>query len=244
MIKSISLLATLLIFGFGKTLAQNHNLHPPRTVSVSGTAELEVVPDRIYLSIGYGEYWKEEYEEGKEWNDFRTKVPLEMIEPKILAALKQAGFGSDKITVKQIGNNYRQQGKDFLLKKTIELKLDNLDKMNEIISMVDVRGIDKIVISRMESDKIEEMKLKVKAEAVRAAKEKASVMLDAVGEKAGKLLTLSEGNSSDYNPYSPVSNRYIAMEGSEMDLNPYQSELGNYKNIKLKATVSAVFEIE
>lgn len=221
----------------------HQGMHIPRTISVSGSAEKFVEPDRIFVELGYGEYWEEEFEEGKEWKDYRTKVPIEQVEPKIVAALKKLGFKDEEITVQQVGNNYRPQGKDFLVKKTLEIKLQDFSKMNELVAMMDMRGIDRINVARMEADGMEEHKLEVKIEALKAAKYKAGKMVEAIGEDLGPVLHITESSSSM--PSFDFANRAVMFESKEsMDEMGYVSELENFRKIKVSYSVSAVFGIE
>lgn len=214
-----------------------------RTIAVSGTAEKLFDADRLYVTLGYGEYWKEEFEEGKEWNDFRTKVPMENVEPKIIDALKKLGFKDDDIVVEQAGNNYRQQGKDFLVKKSLELKIEDFSMMNKIISMMDMRGIDMMNISRMEIDDIEDRKLEVKIEALQAARYKAEKMVKALGDDLGEVIHISESVNTFNNDYK-MSNRMMMSDASVESGSDYVSPLDNYRKMKLQFTVSAVFAIE
>ncbi|MFT5723830.1 MAG: hypothetical protein ACI9JN_000947 [Bacteroidia bacterium] len=62
-----------------------------RTINVTGTAEKEITPDIIFVNITMREYWKEEFEHGKKYEDFKTKIPMTQIEPVILSQLKKAG---------------------------------------------------------------------------------------------------------------------------------------------------------
>lgn len=51
-----------------------------RYIEVTGSSEIEVVPDEIHLLIQIKEYWKEEFVPKSKPEDYKTKVPLEWIE--------------------------------------------------------------------------------------------------------------------------------------------------------------------
>jgi uncharacterized protein YggE len=215
---------------------------PPRTISVTGSAEKTFDPDRLFVTIGYGEYWEEEFEEGTEWKDFRTKVPIGKVEPNIIAALDKLGFKDEDITVQSAGNNYRQQGKDFLIKKSLELKIEEFSKMNEILAMMDMRGIDMVNIGRMELDNLEDARLEVKLEALEAAKYKADKMVKALGGELGKVMSISESGSMPNNhPY--MANRMMAMEMKD-ESSEYVSPLDNFREMKIKQSMSVIFLIK
>ena len=61
-----------------------------RYVEVTGSSEIEVVPDEIHFLIQIKEYWQEEYTgKSKKEEDFRTKVPLAMIEKDLRKSLRK-----------------------------------------------------------------------------------------------------------------------------------------------------------
>ena len=61
-------------------------------IEVTGSSEIEVVPDEIHFLIQIKEYWQEEYtgKSNKE-EDFRTKVPLAIIEKDLRRSLLKIG---------------------------------------------------------------------------------------------------------------------------------------------------------
>ena len=51
-----------------------------RYIEVTGTSEIEVVPDRIHYVIEIREYFEEEFDGVSKPEEYRTKVPLTRIE--------------------------------------------------------------------------------------------------------------------------------------------------------------------
>ena len=69
-----------------------------RYVEVTGSSEIEVVPDEIHFLVQIKEYWQEEYTgKSKKEEDFRTKVPLAMIEKDLRKSLRKIGITDDAI---------------------------------------------------------------------------------------------------------------------------------------------------
>ena len=66
---------------FAWNILANAQESDERYIEVTGSSEIEVVPDEIHFLIQIKEYWEEEYTgKSKKEEDFRTKVPLTVIE--------------------------------------------------------------------------------------------------------------------------------------------------------------------
>ena len=69
-----------------------------RYIEVTGSSEIEVVPDEIHFLVQIKEYWQEEYTgKSKKEEDFHTKVPLAMIEKDLRKSLRKIGITDDAI---------------------------------------------------------------------------------------------------------------------------------------------------
>jgi uncharacterized protein len=101
---------------------------PVRYIEVRGSAETEVEPDEMVLYITIQEYWEEEFEKKKEPKDYRTKVPLAKIEDSVIKNLYKAGIEKEDVRVGSIGNYWREQGKEFLFSKQLQVKIDDFQK--------------------------------------------------------------------------------------------------------------------
>lgn len=186
-----------------------------RTINVTGTAEKEVVPDIIVFNISLAEYWKEEFEDGKKYEDYKTKVPMTEIEPLILAQLKKVGVKESQIKVGNIGNYYRQRGKELMISKNLILTLNNFEIVDEIAKTIDSKGVSNLYISELKHSKMAEFEKQVKSEAVKNAKEKAGYMVEAIGEKLGEVINITESEYG-YNPQTPiVYERRMALKSSD-----------------------------
>ena len=64
-----------------------------RYIEVTGTSEIEVVPDRIHYVIEIREYFEEEFDGVSKPEEYRTKVPLTRIEEELKQVLKIVGSG-------------------------------------------------------------------------------------------------------------------------------------------------------
>ena len=61
-----------------------------RYIEVTGTSEIEIVPDKIHYLIEIREYFEEEFDGKSKPEEYRTKVPLSEIEQGLREALDKA----------------------------------------------------------------------------------------------------------------------------------------------------------
>ena len=68
-----------------------------RYIEVTGTSEIEIVPDKIHYLIEIREYFEEEFDGKSKPEEYRTKVPLSEIEQRLREALANAGIPQNAI---------------------------------------------------------------------------------------------------------------------------------------------------
>jgi uncharacterized protein YggE len=224
--KKILLLALLTLFTF-TAFAQNVDLR--RKISVSGTAEQEVTPDIINVTISLQEYMN-----GK------TKVTISQLENELETAVKEAGITKEDFRINNLSaynNMYlRKKNPDFLAGKQYSIKFHDLNKYNQILSLVDSRGILSTNIDSYEYSKILALKRDLKIQALLAAKEKATYLVNSIGAKLGNVIDITEVENYQDSRIM-MSNRAVSLKEqapvSDID----------FKKIKLSFQVNTVFEI-
>lgn len=230
--KKLIAIALISVLGITTAMAQQVDLR--KKISVSGTAETEVTPDIIYISISLKEYLKD--------NNSKKKVEITELENQLIAAIQKAGLSKDNLTINNLSSwNYATEKKknpDFLASKQYKLKLADLNKFNEIINAVDAKGIASTNIESYDYSKIESLKKDLKIKALLVAKEKALYMVEALGDKLGNVIEIQDGGD---NVIQPVYRNYM-MKTASADAGDAQEI--DFKKIKLNFTVNAVFEIK
>ena len=76
-------------------------------IEVTGTSEIEIMPDKIHYIIEIREYFKEEFEEWAKPEEYRTKVPLSQIEKDLRKVLKEVGVLDSAVRTQEIGDYWR-----------------------------------------------------------------------------------------------------------------------------------------
>ena len=95
---------------FAWNILANAQESDERYIEVTGSSEIEVVPDEIHFLIQIKEYWEEEYTgKSKKEEDFRTKVPLTVIEKDLRKSLRKIGISDEAIRTQEVGDYWRQR---------------------------------------------------------------------------------------------------------------------------------------
>lgn len=228
--KNLALAAALLISGI--TYAQQQNQPLIKKIEVMGIAEMEVVPDEIYLRIAL-----------KEYKDNTKIVNMDKLEAQLVKAIDQLGLPKENLTVDNIyGYNWdwrKKKSDDFLATKSFKLKVSNVKMINNLIEKLDPEGVNSMGVAEITHSKIKEYKNELKLEALKSAKEKAAYLLKGIGEELGGALEIQE---VDFGDHQPVYERTMAYSKAAQE-ESYQSDL-EFKTIKLKSNIRAVFEID
>lgn len=201
-------------------------------IQVNGSSEMEIAPDEVFISITL-----------KEYKEAGNKIDIQQLEKNLRNVLADMKVDEKNLSIEgSYGYQYTQKKiktQDFFMSKVYELKLNNLDKFDELIDRLNDKGINQVYLTRTSHSLIEEFKKQVKIKAVKIAKEKADLMLGALGNKAGNLLELIETENEFMTPYL-VNARMVEVQ--DMSSKSYDVGL-NMKKIKLKQSVAAKFEI-
>lgn len=228
------LFAALLTAILPSAYAQQAEQPKARVIEVTGSAELEIVPDEIYLSITLREYVKD-----------RNKVKLDEIDKGFKQVLDAMKIDMKDVSIESASAYYdwdywKQRHTDFLASKTYLVKLPDMDKYNGLMQRLDQNGVQNAYMQRTDHSKIESYRKQVKIEALKAAKEKARLLLEAIGEQPAEVLFIKEINQNNYYPmYKTMAN--MAMDaGSSANGGSMHADV---QKITLKYEVEAHFRI-
>ena len=173
-----------------------------RYIEVTGTSEIEIVPDKIHYLIEIREYFEEEFDGKSKPEEYRTKVPLSEIEQGLREALDKAGIPQNAIRTQEIGDYWRQQGQDFLVSKKFDITLTDFNQINEIIKHIDTKGIHTMRIGELENKDMLAYHQKGKIEALKAAQRKATYLVEALGKRLGDVIRIVEEGINNAFPFA------------------------------------------
>ena len=166
----------------------------PRIVSVTGSAEIKVVPDEVVLTLGI-ETFSTDLGRAKEDNDSRAA--------KTLAFAKAAGIESKHIQTDYIHiapvtrHNYDSGGKrrnihGFEVRKTIELVLKELVKFEDVLSGCLDAGVTNVHGVQFRTTELRKYRDEARALAIGAAREKALALAGELGQSIGRPRRIEE----------------------------------------------------
>ena len=107
------------------------------------------------------------------------------------------------------------------------LKFD-FAKVNQLSSLLDAKGRKNMYIGQMSHSDIDNLRKKVKADAMKNAMEKASFLVESVGESLGNVLVISELNDGYSRPYL-AKNRMMAADASFESVDQIQNITISYQ---------------
>jgi uncharacterized protein YggE len=230
------LLITLsLVFASVMGFAQYQNPYP-RTITVSGSSELEIVPDEIYVQVDLREYEKKG----------QNKVTIDRIRQEFLKSARSLGIPDSAISISAYdgsnGNPWLRKKKkkeELMASITYQVKLASSQQMDALVNVLDDDATQNFAIIKTSHSRIEQIKKQLKIEAVKTAKEKAIYLAAAVGEEVSVAVTINEPGET-FLPYYNMRANVMMKEENAVD----EAQSIDFKKIRYKYEVSVVFALK
>ena len=228
----------LMLFSLVYSYAQNEKNLYPRTITVTGSAEMEIIPDEIYVQVDLKEYDKKG----------QGKINLENIKRDFLRSVKSLGIPDSLVSIAAydgLSNDpwWRKKHKKEELYATIsyQVKLSNSNQLDKLVEMLDDNATENFFIQKTSTSRMEELRKKLKIDAIKAAKEKAAYLAEAINEKPGVAVTINEPVEY-FTPY--VYNRKAANMEARDQAAPQGDANVSFKKIKLRYDITVVFALQ
>lgn len=203
-----------------------------RYIEVTGTSEIEIVPDKIHYIIEIREYFEEEFDGKSKPEEYHTKVPLSQIEQGLRKHLSEAGITQDAIRTQEIGDYWWKQGQDFLVSRQFDITLTDFKQIDEIIKRINTKGINTMRIGELEHKDMLAYHQKGKIEALKAAQRKAAYLVEALGRRLGNVIRIVEKDSG--NAFPLAQSNVLSSDAASFD---------NFRTIKKNYSILVHFEI-
>lgn len=220
------------LFSFSVFAQAQKNFIDQNYIEVKGTANLEIVPDEIYVNIHLNE------------NDTKQSNNLEKIEKQMFAALKKLGIDLEKqLSVADYSGNLQRhfwRGKDVKRVKDFELLLHDATTLAKVFIELDKMKISNINVVKVDHSEIEKYRQEVKVKAVKAGKKKAKALAEAIDQNIGRAIYINE-LSNYYGGRAANAMYYAKRESLEMADSAPNLE---FQKIKLEYTVQLRFELK
>jgi len=244
-----TLITIMLVTATSVISAQTTMPNPfPKTITVSGSAEMEIIPDEIYVNITLREYQKRG----------ETKKEIESIKTNFLENCKATGIPDSAISIASFTGydnyfNFKKRKKDpnMMSSITYQVKFRDSKTMDALVDKLDDEATQSFQIAKTSHSKMTEFRKQLKIKAVQAAKDKGQYLTEAIGEKLGEAITVTEPDESTNGYY--MASRLVSNNAYPQSNTIYRDEERmeadkateiDFKKIKLRYEVNAVFALK
>ncbi|PYJ58145.1 MAG: hypothetical protein DME24_17365 [Verrucomicrobia bacterium] len=221
----------------------------PPMISVSGSAEVKVAPDEIYLRVGV-ETRHDNLEDAKKQNDERVSKALAFLKTSDVTGKDvQTDFISIEPTYDS--NVSRTKPVTYIVRKSIEVKLTKIESFEGLLTGLLTNGVNNVHGIEFRTSQLRKHRDAARAMAIRASKEKADALASELGVKRGKVYSI---NANDWGGWWSSSGSYWGgRSGGGMFQNAVQNTGGasevvddtlSIGQISVSASVNVSFLIE
>ena len=215
-------------------MAQQNN-QSQNYIAVNGYAEREVTPNEIYISITIDES-----------SSRNGKTTVAEQERSMIYAHEKIGI--DTKTLLQVGDmsgdltNYILRRDRVQTSKNYVLKVSDAATMASVFQTLGDLGVSSISLMKATRNDVEQIQLELRAEAIRNAKDIADTLAEAIGQKAGKALMITDnsyyGNGTIY-----FSNTVMMTRATDVVAEKVNSNI-DFQDIKISSSVNVRFALE
>lgn len=222
------------------TFAQKTPYQEPDFIEITGKAEKEIVPDEIYIELRIDE----RMEKGR-------KLTIDQQEAALKKELIAIGVPIKNLSVLDINANISRIGwwrEKLLASANYDLKVSDASRLKDVFNSFEKLKIEQANITRATHSKIIELKKQNRIAAIKAAKEKADYLLNAIAQKTGKPLVIRELENS-YQPANVTANyletRNMSYKKSKIVSNQsFKTRNVQFKKIKITSSIYVKFRIQ
>ena len=182
------LILALAVTALSALPAFSQQSQPPPQISVSGSAEVKVAPDEIYLRLGV-ETRDANLEVAKKQNDERVARALAFLKSKGVA---DKDVQTDFISIEP-GYDDRSSWKVemYVVRKSIEVKLKDIKGFEAILAGLLTSGVNNVHGMELRTSELRKHRDTARAMAIKAAREKADALAAELGVKRGKVYAVN-----------------------------------------------------
>lgn len=237
---SKNFLAIIVLVIFMYSFTNNKSAEPADLgfIEVIGSSEMEIQPDEIEFEIKIIP---------------GSNLSIDKSEKKLFKVLSEHGIPKKDVRFTDLNHHnywyywWHHRRYDY---KTFTFTLAEKTDLFELVKEFDPKWVSHLRVSKTTHSHIHQYREQVKIDAMKAAKKKASYLLNSVGQEAGLLIEVIEmnadNNTSPYYWYNQnlVSNR---MSNSNVQSIPSttgtNNEMDGVKAIKLRYEIKTKFQI-
>jgi uncharacterized protein YggE len=205
-------------------------------VEVNGRAEMEIVPDLIYIKIKISE------------KDPKNKAAIDQTEKLMLEKLQAISIDVTKdLTVNDLSSSFKNHflsKADIILAKEYQLVVRDGKTASKVFIELEKIGISNTSIDRVDHTKILDFRKEVKVNAIKAAQEKAYSLAHAISQNIGRALFIQEAEYTPINYNYAANNAYTFRDTAAVHRGDSYETTLDFEKIKLESTILVRFELK
>jgi len=190
----------ILIFALSAWMVTQTEATDPGLITVTGDAEVRVVPDEVILTLGV-ETWDKELAVAKRQNDERVKEVLALtqnygIDPKYIQ--------TDHISIEpRYRDNYEKaELTGYFVRKTIVITLKDISKFEDLLTSALEAEVNYVHGIQFRTTELRKYRDQARALAIKAAQEKAEALAQELGQNVGAPRTIQENRTGWWSSYN------------------------------------------
>lgn len=169
---------------------------------ITGYAKVEFAPDLIYIDITINE------------SDTKNKVSVDELEQTLYRTLQGLGINLDKqLKVNTMSSEFRKRN-NIQQSRNYQLLVYDAATASKVFNALDKAGISNMNVSKTDHSDLEKYRRQAKTESIKAARQNAEQMAQAIGQEIGKAIFIQDNNFY----YRPVYNTVMAMGAKSRDM--------------------------
>jgi len=211
----------------------------PPLITVTGEAEIRVVPDEVYFDLTVQAFNKD-LKAAKSQTDERLKKLFELTQRYNVAA-KDVQTDYVSVEPRYRGNNEARQLVGFLVRKDLVYTLRDVSKAEAMLAEVIETGVTKINDIDFRTSEMRQHRDQARAQAIRAAREKAVALTAEIGQNIGKAYSIEESVASGNPAAQNYMSNNITMSSGDGESSSGTLAIGQ---IKVNARVVVRFELK
>jgi len=203
-------------------------------IEVTGTAEKQVTPDIIFITITL-----------KDKMVNRNTYTISAQDEKLKKGLKGIGIDLKNLFLSDASSDvliYKNKEKGMQESVEYILQVSSAASVSQVFEMLHNNNIKEAFISKTDHSQIEAFRKEVRIDAIKAAKDKATYLLEAVGEKLGEALIITENRS--FGSFIPQNRSNSISTNSNGEADEDEPYFTDFKKLKIEFSYYVKYSIK
>jgi uncharacterized protein len=218
-----------------------------RSVAVTGSALINVIPDRALVQLGV----QSNGAEPQSTATANSVATQRVIKALLAEGVEAKDIATDIYLIEPVYEDYDSLYiKGYRINNVVEITLRDVRKTSDILAASLAAGANQVIKVEFYTSELRKYRDQARDLAVKAAREKADALAGAAGAEAGCVLAINENSWSYYNGWWSGGNQNVWTQNAVQNAAPGANPIGNSTDepvslgqISVKAEVSATFSL-